>query len=98
MRLKRSALASLPIIALTNAGTVKSNSKRDELNETNFTTGNTADGSRRDWRGLKSPRKRDGGDPFAEFQRPGAALRGDDRAAGLDLISQYGTIVVTVEP
>jgi hypothetical protein len=98
VRLKRSALASLPIMALTNAGTVKTNATREELDETNFTTGNPADGSRRDWRGLKSPGKRDGGDPIAEFQRPGAALRGDERAARLDIISQFGTIVVTLEP
>jgi hypothetical protein len=98
VRLNRSALTNLPIIALTNAGTVKTNATRDELDEMNFTTGNPADGSRRDWRGLKSPRKRDGGDPLADFQRPGAALRGDERAAGLDIISQFGTIVVTVAP
>jgi hypothetical protein len=98
VRLKRMALGDLPIMALTNAGTVKTNAAQNELDNTSFTTGSAADGSRRDWRGVKSLRKGDVADPFADFQRPGAALRGDERAAGIDLISQFGTVTVTVEP
>jgi hypothetical protein len=98
MLLKRSALGDLPIMALTNAGTVKTNAAINELESTTFFTGNALDGSRRGWRGLMSLRKQEAADPLAEFKRPAAALRGDERAAGLDIISQFGMIVVTLEP
>jgi hypothetical protein len=98
VRLKRSALASLPVMALTNNGTITTNTTREELERTNFTTGNPTDGSRRNWRGVKTPRKRDATNLLDDFLRPAAALRGDERDAGLDIISQSGTVVLTVAP
>ncbi len=97
VRLKRSQLDKLPIMALTNEGTVKTNAKRDVLDETSFTAGNPADGSRRDWRGLKTPKKKDAGLMFDQFERPAAALRDAERSPGLDIISQSGTIDLTIE-
>ncbi|HEY2148046.1 MAG TPA: hypothetical protein VGH32_08925 [Pirellulales bacterium] len=97
VRLKRSQLDKLPIMALTNEGTVKTNAKREVLDETNFTTGNAADGSRRDWRGLKTPKKRDAGLMFDQFERPAAVLRDAERSPGLDIITQSGTIDLTIE-
>ncbi|HKD35909.1 MAG TPA: hypothetical protein VKB78_03885, partial [Pirellulales bacterium] len=97
VRLKPSQLDKLRVLAVTNEGTVKTNAKRDELDETNSTTGNAVDGSRRDWRGLKSPRKPDAGAILEEFQRPAAVLRGAERSPGLDIITQSGTIDLTIE-
>jgi hypothetical protein len=97
VRLKRSQLDKLPIMALTNEGTVKTNAKRDVLDETNFTTGNAADGSRRDWRGVKTPRKRDAALMLDQFERPAAVLRDAERSTGLDIITQSGTIDLTIE-
>jgi hypothetical protein len=96
-RLGRGQLDKLPIMALTTEGTVKTNAKPEELEETNFTTGNPVDGSRRDWRGLKTPRKGGAGSPLEQFERPAAVLRGAERSPGLDIITQSGTIDLTVE-
>jgi hypothetical protein len=97
VKLKRSQIDKLPIMALTSEGTVKTNATREELDETNFTTGNAADGSRRDWRGVKTPRKGDVGSILDQFDRPAAVLRGAERSPGLDIITQSGTIDLTIE-
>jgi hypothetical protein len=47
---------------------------------------------------VKSVRKGDAADPFAGFERPKKVLRGEERPAGVDLISRVGTVNVTVKP
>lgn len=96
VRLKESWLAKLPLLALTNEGTVKTNADQTVLEDTNFTTGDAIDGTRRDWRGVKSPRNRDPGAILLDIERPTAVLHGDKREPGLDAISQSGTIEVMI--
>jgi hypothetical protein len=97
VKISKRALGKLPLLALTTEGTVTTDAAQDVLEDTNFTTGNVIDGSRRDWRGVKSVLKGDAADPFAQFERPKKALRGEERPAGVDLISRVGTVNVTAK-
>ena len=98
VKISKSALAKLPLMALTTEGTVTTDASQDVLEDTSFTTGDVIDGSRRDWRGVKSARKGDPSIEFDAFERPKKALRGEERPAGIDLISRVGTVNVTVKP
>lgn len=93
-------LGTLPILAVTNHGSIRTNTSRKQLTDTSFTVGNHADGSRRNWRGMCSTKEEQGFDPL-EFlnrsSRPEKILTGQDRSPGLDLISISGTIVIDVE-
>lgn len=94
--LAEGTLGKLPLFAVTNHGTVRTNAGRDRLDDTSFTTGNSHGGQRRNWRGMVSATE--SRDPFASFHRmkhPAAILDGAKRKPGLDLISRAGTIVVT---
>ena len=91
-------LAKLSVLALTTEGTVTTDAPQDILDDTSFTTGDVMDGSRRDWRGVKSVRKAGTPMAFDEFERPAKALRDEERPAGLDLISRFGTVNVSVKP
>jgi hypothetical protein len=98
VKISKGALSKLPLMALTTEGTVTTDASQDVLEDTSFTTGEVIDGSRRDWRGVKSVRK---GGPmlaFEQFERPKKALRGEERPAGIDLISRVGTVNLTVTP
>lgn len=91
----RAVLGELPILALTNHGTVRTNVGRPVFDDSNFTSGNDTGGSRRNWRGLVSAS--DSPDPLALFHRmnrPEQVLAGEDRDPGLDLISRAGTIAI----
>ncbi|HVX60934.1 MAG TPA: hypothetical protein VHC19_10040, partial [Pirellulales bacterium] len=101
------ALSKLPLLAVTGQGAVRTNADSTLLSGTNFTTGNPVDGSRRNWRGVKTNRVNLRGmeashpfDPEAfleQARRPAAALAGEARSAGLDLISRSGAVVVLME-
>ncbi len=107
VRVTAEALGKLPILALTGQGSVRTNAESSSLSETNFTTGNPVDGSRRNWRGVKTNgvnlRGMEASRPFdpEEFlehaRRPAAALADEPRSAGLDLISRSGAVVVLIE-
>ncbi|HVX09642.1 MAG TPA: hypothetical protein VHC22_00435 [Pirellulales bacterium] len=91
----------LPLLALTNHGTVRRDASIRDLEETHFTTGEVLDGSRRDWRGFrtqKNGQRLGPADMFAAFQRPAAALAGTERSPGLDLVSRNGAILLTRHP
>jgi hypothetical protein len=98
VQLTRAAIGELPLLALTNCGTVRTNARQDFLQDTSFSTGATAEKAGRDWRGVKSVRQPSGGPEsfFVGVERLDAVLSGTDRASGLDLISRGGTVVVTV--
>jgi hypothetical protein len=98
VRATAETLAKLPVLAVTGQGSVRTNARSDLLSETNFTAGNPADGSRRNWRGLKTPREFDPVAFMNEAHRPAAALADEPRSAGLDLISRSGVIELRVEP
>ncbi len=97
MKISKNALSKVLLMALTTEGTVTTDASQDVLEDTSFTTGDVIDGSRRDWRGVKSVRKGAPTLAFEEFERPKKALRGDERPAGVDLISRVGTVNVTVK-
>jgi hypothetical protein len=97
VKISKRALAKLPLMELTTEGTVTTNASQDVLVDTNFTTGEVIDGSRRDWRGVKSARNGDPAMAFEEIERPKKALCGEERPAGVDLISRVGTVNVTVK-
>jgi hypothetical protein len=95
--IKKSVLDKFPATALTTEGTVTTDAPQDVLEDTSFTTGDVIDGSRRDWRGVKSVRQGREANPFEDFERPAKALRDEERTAGLDLISRFGTVNLTVK-
>lgn len=91
-------VGGLPVIAVTSGGSVRTNAAQHVLDEVNFSTGNPYDGTRRNWRGLRSAQKPNPAGFFEQFGRPAAVLANEPRAAGLDLISRSGAIVVAIEP
>lgn len=95
--LRRNQFERLPLSALTNCGSVRTNARQDVLEDTNFTTSSAGDRSRRDWRGFKTINRRDPLQIMAAVNRLDAVLLGSERASGIDLISRSGTVVVTVE-
>jgi len=97
IRVGAQSLGSLPVLAVTEKGSVQTNADAEFLDDADFTTGNTLDGSRRTWRGLKTKREFDPATFLDAFRRPAAVLAGQARSAGLDIISRYGTIVLMVE-
>lgn len=88
------AVASVPVMALTTEGTVETSYDDATLESTNFTTGLSTDGSRRDWRGFMSSLRPD--ERFEAFGRP--ALSGDEKTPGLVLISRSGTVALAAKP
>ena len=81
-------LDSMPIYAYTQCGRLETNLSREVLDDADFSTGRP----QRGWRGLVTPSQDRYG--LARFERPAAALEDRERAAGLDLISNCGTVVV----
>ena len=86
-----SALANLSVMALSDEGTVKTNADQTTYDATSFTTANSADGSRRNWRGVKSNPNADRSD-FTYFERPSRVLNGTETAPGLTVISRSGDV------
>lgn len=96
--LSKSALGSLPVLALTNHGRVSTNSRRELLDETNFTTTTSDLGGRFSWRGMVSKANQDSPESMlGKFERPGKAWLNQKRSAGLDVISRGGSIVVKTD-
>jgi hypothetical protein len=93
----RDLVQRLPVSALTNCGTVRTNAPRDLLDDTNFTTSGAGDGARREWRGFQSANRRDPAHLRGAVNRLHAVLTGAERTNGLDLVSRSGTVVVTIE-
>jgi hypothetical protein len=98
VRFARGTLGKLPLIALTNCGTIRTNIDQGVLESTNFTVSRDPDdgaGIARSWRGLKPvPGKRDPEAMIEMFDRPAAVMRGADRPPGLDLVSRAGVVKI----
>jgi hypothetical protein len=98
VKLSQEALRALPLLAMTNCGAVQTNIPQLILEDRSFTTGRDRESGSRNWHGVMT--KKDSRHPqdfLSDFERPGNALRGIDRAPGFDLISRSGTVVVMVE-
>jgi hypothetical protein len=85
----------LPLLALTECGTIRTIGAGDALENVSFEAASgDPQGNRRSWRGFASKGK-DGSASRAlleRFGRPAAILAGKDRSAGLDLVSRSGSI------
>jgi len=82
----------LPLVALTECGTVRTVGAGDALEKVSFSVA-AGDpwGNRRAWQGSISRRKGDS-PHLSPFERPAEVLLGKDRSPGLDLISRGGSI------
>lgn len=88
---KISSIADLSVMALTDEGIVKTNADQTTYDAASFTTGDSVDGSRRNWRGVRSNANA-GGFDFTYFERPARVLRGAETAPGLTIISRSGVV------
>ena len=84
----------LPLLALTECGTIRTIGAGDALENVHFTPAAGGSLGRRSWRGFASKGKASSppGLSLERFERPAAILAGKDRSAGLDLISRAGSI------
>ncbi len=98
VQLAKGVLGKLPLQALTNCGTVRTNASQTMLETTDFTLARDDAGAGRAWRGLKSAIKEEPGSFFEAAARLAAVLQGKDRSPGFDLISRGGVVKVDVEP
>jgi hypothetical protein len=96
----RSALGDLPIWAVTSFGNVRTNAPRDLLDLFQGTVGRDASGVSRGWLGFRRPRDPSappgGLDLLDSLERPSRAYHGENRSAGLDLISRGGSVAVNI--
>ncbi len=88
------SLGDLPVQALTNFGTIRTNLVSGGGQDVNFSSPDSRDGSWRDWHGINTKVFRDGENLFTERQRFNAVMTGADRTNGLDLVSRSGAVVV----
>ena len=84
-------LASTPIYAHTQCGRLHTNMSRDILDDVSFSTGQPQWG----WHGFVTPSKERF--DFGKFDRPASALENRTRAAGLDLVSDAGTVSILAD-
>jgi hypothetical protein len=91
----KETLAKLPVMALTDNGAVETDGDDAMFDSVNFTTGAAADGSRRNWRGIKSKESADS-DRFSYFERPARVLGGTENEPSLTLISRSGSVSLMV--
>lgn len=96
VRLSAKAVGALPVQALTNCGTVKTNAPQAALEDTSFGTApGVGTDTARDWRGLKSKPAGDRPGAFlGAAERLGAVLAGGERSEGVDVISRGGMVRV----
>jgi hypothetical protein len=100
VRLAPGSLGTLPLCALTNCGTVRTNAEQDVLKDTSFTVGRDDTGASRGWQGVKSNSRSAGfnaGEFLAGIDRVAAVLQDRDRSPGLDLISRGGIVQIIYE-
>jgi len=95
VHLERDVLGKLAVRALTNCGTVRTNFKRELLDEVHFSTANGPEAVHGDWRGFQSSSLQ----RFSpDMRRLAAVLAGTERTNGLDLVSRAGTLVLSIDP
>jgi hypothetical protein len=97
VHLAKGVLGKLPLQALTNCGTIRTNAPQDMLETTDFTLARDETGASRDWRGLKSAIKEGPGGFFEAADRLTAVLQGKGRSPGVDLISRGGVVKVVTD-
>lgn len=95
VELSPEAWASVPILAVTNHGGIRTNVEREEFDDFHLEGADKHDGTRRSWPGFRTVVKDE--DRFAVFNlldRFQAIIENAERSAGLDLISRSGSIVI----
>lgn len=95
VELSPAAWASLPILAFTNYGGIRTNVEREEFEDFNLGGVDKQDGLRRSWPGFRTVVKNE--ERFAfhiVMERFQQIIGGTERSAGLDLFSRSGSIVI----
>jgi hypothetical protein len=93
IELSADAWSSIPVVAVTNHGGLRTNIPREEFDDFHLEGQDKHDGSRRSWMGFRTVVKDE--DRFAVFrllERFPLALEDAERPAGLDLLSRNGSI------
>lgn len=96
LRGSKAALRRLPLMVLTNCGTVRTNAEQSALEDTSFAVARDWMGTSRNWRGLVS---RSSSGPLAFMERTDrvvAVMKGAGRSPGLDLVTRGGAARVHV--
>lgn len=88
---------TLPVMAVTSDGRAETTADQGTFEDVSVTSGDPSDGSRRNWRGFKTPARSDA-ERFSYLDKPGRVWSGDETAPGITLISRSGVAAVTVSP
>ncbi len=95
VELSPAAWKSLPVLAITNHGGLRTNLSREEFDDFRLEGTDEHDGTRRTWPGLRTVVKDE--DRFAVFAvlgRMRQVIENTERSAGLDLFSRSGSVEV----
>jgi hypothetical protein len=94
VQLSDDALGELPLLAVSECGTVRMNNSDRKFEEVSW-NGPLPGGELRGWHGFERKAPAAGPDSFfARFERIGKVLGGESRTAGLDLVSRGGSIEI----
>jgi hypothetical protein len=95
VQLSEEALGELPVLAVSEAGTVRMNYRDDSFEDVSWTT-TMPTNELRGWRGFerKAPNA-DSGSMIERFERVGKVLDNEGRSAGFDVISRGGLIEIS---
>lgn len=87
----------LPVMAVTSDGRAETDADQGVFEKVSVTSGDPSDGSRRNWRGFKTPARGDV-ERFSYLERPGRVWSGEETTPGITLISRSGATAVVVSP
>ncbi len=95
VQLTEDALGELPSLAVSESGTVRMDFHDRSFEDVSW-TGSMPNNELRGWRGFERKAPAAGNDSFFErFERVANVLSGENRAAGLHLISRGGLIEIS---
>jgi hypothetical protein len=85
------ALRNLPLMLMTECGAVRTSLSQEALPSASFTVSDDGGLGRRNWHGAMTRSEPD--DFFSALERPQKAWHGQERTAGLDIISRSGSVI-----
>lgn len=93
--LSADAWKSIPVVAVTNHGGVRTNLKREEFDDFHMEGADKEDEIRRDWSGFRTKEPDEGPlGNFGLFDRFFAIAHGGERSKGIDLLTRNGRIAI----
>ncbi len=94
-RIRKPKEFSLPVIAATSSGSVRSNLFNSHINDFMVFNEDSSDGTRRYWQGLRSEKTNEHKTmDYSRILRINKAFNNLERSPGLDLISRNGLVIV----